>query len=553
MGQVEYKISHIPSQLARQKYYMSKKAEELSDAQTIDVTKHEDQNVVFSFVRKISHKLDSLGVETRGIERIQPYERSTSPVKQFITVIGLWISACGGLSSMSTFYLGSLGFGLGIRSSAITGLVGMTIGCLVAAYCSLMGPRSGCRQMVGARFLFGWWFVKLVCVVSIIGVMGWSVVNCIVGGQILSSISDGKVPLVVAIVIIACVSLCISIGGIRYLLKVEAFLSLPVNFAFLMLYVVASKKFSHLLTANSPELDVPTVKGNMFSFFSLCYSITATWGSIASDYYVLFPEDTPDTQIFLLTFLGIFLPTAFVGTAALLVGDVAMKYAPWGAAYETQGMGGLLHAAFVPWGGGGKFLLVLIFLSLISNNILNTYSAAFGVQLIAVPFAKIPRWIWAIVLTAVYLVCAIVGRYKFSNILSNFLPMVGYWISMYFVMLLEENTIFRTARFHHLYKAEFSDTEDKPVPLYKRKRDVFYNFNMWNEYGVLTRGLASTGAFCCGVAGAAVGMSQTYWIGPVAKAVGGESGGDIAMWLCMGISGIVYPPARYIELKFCGR
>ncbi|PSK41480.1 hypothetical protein C7M61_001163 [Candidozyma pseudohaemuli] len=510
-----------------------------------------DELRAYGFFKRFSDKLDSLGVEARGIERIQPYERAVNKRKQFITVMGLWLSACGGLSSMSSFYLGPLLFGLGLKNTAITGLVGMTVGCLVAAYCSLMGPRSGCRQMVSARFLFGWWSVKLVCLVSIIGVMGWSVVNCVVGGQILSSMSDGKVPLIAAIVIIACVSLLVSIGGIHYLLRVEALLSLPVNFAFLMLYVVSSQKYEYLLNADAPHVDPATVKGNMFSFFSLCFSITSTWGSIASDYYILFPEDTPDVQIFALTFFGIWVPTTFVGTVAILIGNVALTYGPWAEAYETMGMGGLLNEAFKAWGGGGKFLLVLIFLSLISNNILNTYSAAFGVQLIGIPLAKVPRWMWAIVLTAIYLVCAIVGRNKFSDILGNFLPMVGYWISMYFVMLLEENTIFRSQYFHHLYTKE-NEVEEGTSALYKKRRQ-FYNFAIWNDYERLTRGLAATAAFVCGAAGAAVGMSQAYWIGPLARKVGGEEGGDIAMWLCMAFSGTVYPFARYWELKKFGR
>lgn len=527
---------------------------------TLDaVLESSDEIRAYGLFKRFSDKLDSLGVEARGIERIQPYERAVNKRKQFITVMGLWLSACGGLSSMSSFYLGPLLFGLGLKNTAITGIVGMTLGCLVAAYCSLMGPRSGCRQMVSARFLFGWWFVKLVCLVSIIGVMGWSVVNCVVGGQILASMSDEKVPLVAAIVIIAGVSLCVSIGGIHYLLRVEAFLSLPVNFAFLMLYVVSSRKFEYLLNADAPNVDHDTVKGNMFSFFSLCFSITSTWGSIASDYYILFPEDTPDIQIFSLTFFGIWIPTTFVGTAAILIGNVALNYTPWGEAYATMGMGGLLNEAFKAWGGGGKFLLILIFLSLISNNILNTYSAAFGVQLIGIPLAKIPRWVWAIVLTAIYLVCAIVGRNKFSDILGNFLPMVGYWILMYFIMLLEENTIFRSHRFHHLYTEENEDIAasahkiDGPVGLYKKRPNVFYNFAIWNDYTRLTQGLAATLAFLFGAAGAAVGMSQAYWVGPLARKVGGEEGGDIAMWLCMGFSGVVYPWARYVELKKYGR
>lgn len=63
---------------------------------------------IWNFIQRLSKKLDSLGVETRGIERIEPYERSTNKVKQLISVIGLWLSACGGLSSMSTFLLGPL-------------------------------------------------------------------------------------------------------------------------------------------------------------------------------------------------------------------------------------------------------------------------------------------------------------------------------------------------------------------------------------------------------------------------------------------------------------
>lgn len=528
--------------------------------------KHKDV-YIWKFFKKVSDKLDAIGVESRGIERIEAHERSTNKTKQLISVIGLWLSACGGLSSMSSFFLGPLLFDLGLKKSLIAGLIGHTIGCFIAAYCSLMGPRSGCRQMVGARFLFGWWTVKLVSIVSIVGVMGWSVVNSVVGGQILTSISDGKISLVVGIIIVSMISLVVAIGGIKQLLKVETFLSLPVNFAFLMLYVVASQKFEYLSNADVVGIDHATLKGNWLSFLSLCYSITSTWGSIASDYYILFPENTPDLQVFSITLFGIFIPTSFVGIVALLIGNVALSYDPWFQAYNTYGMGGLLAEVFKPWGGGGKFLLILIFLSLISNNIVNTYSAAFGIQLAGTGFAKIPRWLWAILITVIYLVCALVGRNKFSTILGNFLPMIGYWISMYFMILLEENTIFRTDKFIHLYTKEFDESteveqEEKTENTYRKhkaqimfnhKRNQHYNFKIWNDYDKLTHGIAATCAFVVGASGAAVGMSQTYWVGPIAKLCGGDYGGDIAMWLCMGFSGLTYPILRYFELKRFGR
>ncbi|KAK6205436.1 uncharacterized protein RJT21DRAFT_15853 [Scheffersomyces amazonensis] len=527
----------------------------VENSNDISISKDEyNNNTIWRTIARASAKLDSLGVETRGIERIEPYERSTNKMKQLISVIGLWLSACGGLSSMSSFFLGPLLFDLGLRNTLISGLIGQAVGCAIAAYCSLMGPRSGCRQMVGARFLFGWWFVKLVSLVSIIGVMGWSVVNSVVGGQILASISNGKIPLIVGIIIIAVISLAVAIGGIKQLLKVETLLSLPVNFAFLLLYIVASKKFDYL-TLEDAITDVAVIRGNWLTYFSLCYSITSTWGSIASDYYILFPEDSPDLQIFCITFFGILIPTTFVGVAGLLIGNVALTYEPWGNAYAAYGMGGLLNEAFKPWGGGGKFLLIMIFLSLISNNILNTYSAAFGIQLSGRVMAKIPRWIWAFIVTAIYLVCALVGRNKFATILSNFLPMVGYWISMYFIILLEENTIFRTDKFKYLYTKEFPHDEDETtserdyIVTRQSKVNKHYNFKIWNDYDKLTHGLAASASFVIGATGAAVGMSQTYWTGPIAK----EVGGDVAMWLCMGFSGLVFPVLRYFELKKYGR
>lgn len=532
--------------------------------QSVSVEKGET-NRFWNWFVTASKKLDSLGVETNGIDRISPYDRGTSR-RQFLHVAGLWLSAAGGLSSMSSYFLGPLLFELSFRQSLVSGLVSMMIGCLVAAYCSIMGPQSGCRQMVTARFLFGWWFVKLVALAAIVGVMGWSVVNCVVGGEMLASISEDKIPLWVGIIIVTACSFLVATFGIKQVLRVETYFSIPVLTCFLLLYISASDKYHLIKNFDNSEVDRLTIKGNWLSFFSLCYSITSTWGSITADYYILFPEDTPKRQVFLLTFFGTFVPTLFVGVLGLLLASVASVHEPWTEAYNKYGMGGLLHAGFARWNGFGKFCVVVLILSLISNNIINTYSAAFSIQLSSVFAARVPRWFWSLFCTAVYLVCALVGRNHFSTILGNFLPMIGYWISMYFILLLEENVIFR-AHFLHLYTKEFpqgnsqdldpqAGTSSRPN-LHRIKQQLLvtknrYNWEMWNNYGVLTHGYAATFAFLCGVAGVVLGMAQAYWIGPIAAKFG-KFGGDLAMWLSMGFSGIVYPWFRLWELKKFGR
>lgn len=534
-----------------------------------------------SRLNNISKKIDSLGIETTGIDRVSPFERGTSR-RQFWQVAGYWLSACGSLSSMSSFLLGPLLFDLTFRQSLCSGLISVVIGCGVAAYCSIMGPQSGCRQMVTARYLFGWWFVKFVALAAILGVLGWSVVNSVVGGEMLAAISNDKVPISVGIVIVMVCSFMVAVFGIKQVLRVEILISLPILTTFLLLYISASDKYRYIETFKNADLDRNTLKGNWLSFFTLCYSITSTWGSITADYYILFPEDTPKYQVFLLTFFGTTIPTTFVGVLGLMLASVAKSYQPWNEEYESHGMGGLLWSGFERWNGFGKFCVVILILSLVSNNIINTYSAAFSIQLSSVWASKIPRWFWSIVCTAIYFICAIVGRNHFSTILGNFLPMIGYWISMYFILLLEENIIFRS-HFHHLYTKEFPDyirkrddeifdtteknesikvgsselgsSKDTNIHLLKRKHRVAqhrYNWDKWDDSEVLTHGYAATFSFLCGVAGVVIGMAQAYWKGPVAAKFG-ENGGDIAMWLSMGISGIVYPWTRYLELRKYGR
>ena len=100
-----------------------------------------------------------------------------------------------------------------------------------------------------------------------------------------------------------------------------------------------------------------TFRGNWLSYFSLCYSVTATWGSGAADYYILYPASTPSYQIFLITFLGIAVPSTFVAIAGTICGNFALSYKPWNDAYNEFGVGGLIVGTFSHWGNLGNLLL----------------------------------------------------------------------------------------------------------------------------------------------------------------------------------------------------
>lgn len=501
---------------------------------------------------------------------------------------------------MSSYFLGPLIFGLGYKDTLICGIFGTLAGCLVAAYCSTMGPRSGLRQMCSARYLFGPWMVRVVSLITIIGFLGWSVTNSVLGGEILKWLSGGRLSLSVGIVIVSVVSLVVALFGIEYVLKFEGIIGIFVLIVVFLLYIISGNqyvKYEDLPTLGDTSL---TKVGNRISFFTLAYSVTATWGGCAADYYVVFPEDVSQVKLFFFTFFGISLPTVFGAVVGMLIGNAAVGNELWNETYTNKSLGGLLNLVFDRWGNFGKFLIVVFWLSLITNNIINNYSSALSVQLLDdLAYRYLSRWFIVIIIFVITLVCSLVGKDHFSDILSNFLPMLGYWISIYFTLLIEENVIFRSTKLINLYRKELFEVPEAPktkdievcentlddtlvtekneelntedntvrsssssdststaasqidqsIPPFSTVKSVpYYNFEAWNDKYVLTNGFAATFGFCCGVAGAVVGMNQVYYIGPISKYVG-EYAADLGTFFAIAFTGVSYPLARWLELR----
>ena len=197
----------------------------------------------------------------------------------------------------------------------------------------------------------------------------------------------------------------------------------------------------------------------------------------------------------------------------------------WSAAYDISS-GALILEGYSPVGAFGKFCGVVIALGVISNCIPGTYSAALGCQVLGRYGKMVPRYIWVCVVVLVYFVCAIAGRNNLFDIFQNFLALMGYWITIFIAIVLEEHMIFR--------------------------RDKGFDWAAWENKKYLPVGAAAFTAFLVGWAGAIIGMYQVWYIGPVAKLVGGI-GADIGTWLGMCFALCTFPPLRYLELRYIGR
>jgi hypothetical protein len=166
-------------------------------------------------------------LETRGIQRVLPSERQPLTLSAYLQAFILWFSINLAAVNIALGMLAPVVFGLGFLDASLCAVFGSAIGSACVAYIATWGPKSGCRAMVGnpslcmasgsqtschvancywhahalqifARYTMGWWPVKLIVILNIIVLLGYSMIDCVVAGQILSAVSpDGSMSIVV--------------------------------------------------------------------------------------------------------------------------------------------------------------------------------------------------------------------------------------------------------------------------------------------------------------------------------------------------------------------
>ena len=106
---------------------------------------------------------------------------------------------------------------------------------------------------------------------------------------------------------------------------------------------------------------------------------------------------------------------------------------------------------------------------------------------------------------------------------------IGYWLAIYTGIGLTEHFYFR--RGISGYKpAQYDRPRELPV------------------------GIAAIAAFCVGIVGVVMGMSQVWFIGPIGKLIGNpEYGADIGFELGFSFAAVSYFAFKPLELRVFGR
>src|SRR5205085_9436228 len=215
------------------------------------------------------------GVETHGIERVSPETRTHVRIIDNFT---MWLSAN---LVISTIGLGALAvpiFSLGFWDSVAVIIIFNVLGVLPVAFFSTLGPKLGLRQMTISRFSFGWVGGIIMALFNVAACIGWSVVNVIIGGQLIAALSGGRVPSWAGILILAILTTLVSIYGYRYVHSYERYAWIPMALMFAIMLFVAAPHFSIVPT---PAMGAAEIAG-LLSFGGAVYGFATGWASYAA-------------------------------------------------------------------------------------------------------------------------------------------------------------------------------------------------------------------------------------------------------------------------------
>ncbi|KAI0042823.1 NCS cytosine-purine permease [Auriscalpium vulgare] len=491
-----------------EKYSGSGPSEPVQD--NVDYNLHHDRLSRYPLVSKLLH----WGVEYRGIHPVPIEERIDT---QFNKIFFIWLSGNTNILSFSTGTLGPVAFGLGLRDSCLVILFFNMLCAVPPAYLSTFGPKLGLRQMCFSRYTFGYYGVMVPSLLALMGGCGFCILNCILGGQALSSVSNGSLSWTVGIVIIGVTSLLISFCGLKVLSWYERLSWFPVLIVFLVAIGVGGKHF-----VNPPPAE-PATAAAIFTFGSVMAGFTITWSTFSSDYTAYFHPSVSPWRIFIYSYLGLILPIVSLQCLGAAAAISAPFVPDWNDGYADGNVGGLVAAMLHPVHGFGKFLTVLLSLSVTANNAPTIYSMCLGFQTFIPPLVIVPRYVFSILATAIVIPLAIVGQHKFYSTLSNFLGIIGYWAAAYVTALILEHLVIR--------RGDFSS----------------YDLRHWNVPSKLPLGVAGLGAGIISFALVVPSMDQVWYVGPIAKTTG-----DLGFEFAAAVTALLYIPFRILEKRRWG-
>lgn len=481
-----------------------------------------ERHVLLRRLDVVAQKLNRFYVESVGIRPLALSERTGT---DWWSPSLVWFSSNVNVLSFSAGTLVKL-LEMDMRSAMLTTLFVGAFCSFFPAYFSLFGPKLGMRQMIQCRYSFGYFGASVICVLNAATMLGYCILNSIVGGQTLSAVSsraDGTSTLTpdVGIVVAACIALVVSFSGIRVLHMFERFFWLPTLICFMILIGEAGTGPNALhVASNEPKATAQSILG----FAAIIAGFVISYSALVSDVSHYLRPDVSPHKLFWSVYCGFFLscvPFIMIGAAFACS---SYDNDEWSTALGVSSGRFFQLILAGNLGNFGRFLVVLLALSVCGNISATIYSIGLNFQTMLPFLGPVPRFVWPLLATAIFLPLAIVGHDKFYETLTDFTSVLGYWASLYVGVVFADHVLVR------------------------RRDYASYDVKHWNQWNKLPPGLAALGACAISLAVVVPSIDQVWFHGPIAKRAG-----DLGFETGLAASIVLYVPLRMLEKKVFGR
>ncbi|KAM5532151.1 hypothetical protein V8D89_014176 [Ganoderma adspersum] len=397
------------------------------------------------------------GVETNGVDPIFPEDRKDTKLFQIFFV---WFSANMNILAFGTGSAGPAFFGLGLRDTLLI--------LLVVDLIAVFGPKLGMRSMVLARYSWGYYGSIIPSAFTVFSMQGFLILNCIIGGQTLASVSS-HLNDTLGIVIIGVISLVVTFFGYRVIHWYETVAWIPSVIVFIVMLGTGGKHLgSHIPPGE------PASAATILSFATTTASSVISWCIMTPDYGVYHTAQASSTRVFLYSYAGFFLASIVGHMLGAAFAAAAPLVPEWEAGFDNgNSVGGLVEAVLSPAGGFGKFLTVVVALFIPSACAPTMYTFASSFMTIHAWLGRVPRYIYTIISEVILIPVAIVGATHFYDTFVDILNVIGYWSTIFAAIVIVEHLVFR--------KNDWGQ----------------YDLSQWCKPGELPLGLAAIFAFLC--------------------------------------------------------
>ena len=379
-----------------------------------------------------SYGEEVLQIEPHGIDPISPAERHGRPRSLFT----LWFSANLEFATLSAGALSVGIFGLSLWQAALSIIIGNVVGAACLGLLTTFGYKWGVPQLIQSRGAFGLIGNFVPSTFNFIAGVGWYAVNTVLGVYALQWLLPiGFLPNLILLIIIQAL---VSIYGHNLIHWVERVAASILAIVFIIVTIYAVGHIHWGVAENVKAVAFSGTFGSFILSVGVALSYMMGWMTYSSDYSRYLPQDTPGVKAFFFAFWGNVIPCVWLEVLGAGLATVANIAVP------TDLISGLLPHAL------GVIAMFAIILGTVTANVLNIYSGSLSLLAIDVNWIRAvapKRWVAALLIGVLGGVLSFLGGQSgYYQNYTNFLLVLGYWISPWLAVVLSDYFLVRSRR-----------------------------------------------------------------------------------------------------------